>query len=439
MSKKPLPPSAALAWLASRWKNQHRNWFDRGGTWPLDVPLAAPDERAFLAAPAAQRAWARAWTDWHGGGEVLWETRRWARAGEQRVPTHWRLRDAHELARVLGQERRWMRACERRDAWERRWPQLAPAVPDAGPTDSVPGADARSGVTAAAPASASDEDAVAAVPGLGRFFDAFADYDDADFARLGETLAWLLAHPDSGLYLRELPIVGVDTKWLETRKGLVLALLGRLRGQRLAADLHAACGLRRAPPTVRLKVLCPRLREATAGLTHLEAPVPELARLPLRPRVALVLENQTTGWALPDVPGAVAFIGLGHAVALLADIAWLRDVPVVYWGDLDTHGLVILARARRALGRVHPVLMDEATLLRYREFWVRESPHPPAELPEWTAAERAVFQALRARRWGEHVRLEQERLPWPEAWPQVRAALERHGAAAGPDTPSAPA
>jgi hypothetical protein len=83
--------------------------------------------------------------------------------------------------------------------------------------------------------------------------------------------------------------------------------------------------------------------------------------------------------------------------------------------------------------------MDEATLLRYREFWVRESPHPPAELPEWTAAERAVFQALRARRWGEHVRLEQERLPWPEAWPQVRAALERHGAAAGPDTPSAPA
>lgn len=431
MSKKPLPPSEALAWLASRWKNQHRNWFDRGGAWPLDVPLAAPDERAFLAAPGAQRAWAQAWANWQGGGEVLWATRRWVRAGEHRLPTHWRVCDAHELARVLGQERRWRRACERRDAWERRWPQL---VLGAAPVEAAGAASGTNASVATGPGEASDDDAGAtAGTGLGRFFDVFADYDDADFARLGETLAWLLAHPDSGLYLRELPIVGVDTKWLETRKGLVLALLGRLRGQRLTADLHVACGLRRAPATVRLKVLCPQLRQASAGLTHLEAPVAELAQLRLRPSVALVLENQTTGWALPDVPGAVALIGLGHAVTLLADLAWLRDVPVVYWGDLDTHGLVILARARRVLGQVHPVLMDEATLLQYRELWVREAQHPPVELAEWTVAERAVFEALRANRWGESVRLEQERLPWHEAWPRVRAALERHGGPAGPD------
>ena len=68
--------------------------------------------------------------------------------------------------------------------------------------------------------------------------------------------------------------------------------------------------------------------------------------------------------------------------------------------------------------------MDEATLLAHRALWGREpSPYPEADLPHLTRGERAVFEQLRAQTWGENVRLEQERLPWPEALRALHAAL----------------
>lgn len=428
MSMKPLAPEQVRARVRRRWDNQHGAWLDEAGSWPLTIALGAPTERDALAQPGAVRQWVRSWADWSGGGIVQWAARAWPRAGAQRLPVALQFADADEVARLLGEQRRWQRACERRARWLGRWPRLravhdpatAPAVEDEGAqTDD-----------AADVADAAASGIKGVVGGLGRYFRELADYDEADFVRLGNVLEWCLANPASGLYIRELPIPGVDTKWLETRKALVLGLLGRIRGEALGADLHAALGLKREPATVRLKVLCAQLREATAGLRELESTVHDLGRLALRPRVVLIVENQTTGWALPDVPGAVAFVRLGNAVGLLAGIGWLRDVPVVYWGDLDTHGLAIAARARRALGQVRSVLMDEATLLAFREFWAREpSQHSAIDFPEWTDAERAVFEALRAHRWGENVRLEQERLPWPLVWPRVEQALVEAAAA----------
>ncbi|HVZ31067.1 MAG TPA: DUF2220 domain-containing protein, partial [Polyangiaceae bacterium] len=115
---------------------------------------------------------------------------------------------------------------------------------------------------------------------------------------------------------------------------------------------------------------------------------------------------------------------LGAAVGTLAAIPWLRGVPAVYWGDLDTHGFVILDRARAALPNMRSVLMDEETLLAHRRLWSQEAePHADAGLPHLTKPERAVFDKLRTNEWGQGVRLEQERIPWRLALDAVRAAL----------------
>jgi hypothetical protein len=55
--------------------------------------------------------------------------------------------------------------------------------------------------------------------------------------------------------------------------------------------------------------------------------------------------------------------------------------------------------------------------------------HPDADLAELTAAERQLFAILRTDQWGPRVRLEQERLAWPEALATLRAALEEAGSA----------
>jgi hypothetical protein len=60
---------------------------------------------------------------------------------------------------------------------------------------------------------------------LQRYFDVLAGYDDADFRRLLEMLEWISGNPNSGLYPRQIPVAGVDSKWLESCKGLISDLV----------------------------------------------------------------------------------------------------------------------------------------------------------------------------------------------------------------------
>ena len=61
--------------------------------------------------------------------------------------------------------------------------------------------------------------------------------------------------------------------------------------------------------------------------------------------------------------------------------------------------------------------MDEPTLLSHRALWVEEKDqHASAELPLLTNTEQKLFRSLKSNVWGQHVRLEQERIRWDEAW-----------------------
>ena len=53
----------------------------------------------------------------------------------------------------------------------------------------------------------------------------FVALDNArDWSRILAVLAWFCNHPNSGLYLRQLDIEGVDTKFIESRKALLADL-----------------------------------------------------------------------------------------------------------------------------------------------------------------------------------------------------------------------
>jgi len=68
--------------------------------------------------------------------------------------------------------------------------------------------------------------------------------------------------------------------------------------------------------------------------------------------------------------------------------------------------------------------MDEQTLLSHRELWVEEKDqHASAELPLLTSSEHKLFQSLKGNVWGQHVRLEQERIHWDEAWKTLQMIL----------------
>jgi hypothetical protein len=198
---------------------------------------------------------------------------------------------------------------------------------------------------------------------------------------------------------------------------------GRLLSEDEDDDLHALLGLKRATPRIRVRLLCPTLRRHVGGLEDIELPVAQLATLEIAPRTVLIVENLATGQALPDMTGTVAVMRLGAAVKLVGELPWLKQADCLYWGDLDTFGFEILHRARRVVPHLRSVLMDSTTLLDHRSLWVHERTQATdLELPLLTIDEREVFEGLRGNRWGENLRLEQERIPWALAMNVLAAA-----------------
>ena len=379
-------PEQAVALLRGHWQRQAGDWLDGGGEWPLRVSLAAPGERQASAHWAAFEAWRSAWQDWRGS-EVSWAERRWPLLGRQAVPEALALADADALAALLGETVRWQRARARFAAWVQRWPVLAAS--------------------------------------LGRQYALLADTDDIEFTRLGDMLAWLQAHPASNLFARQLPVAGLDSKWLETRTGLLGDWLRALSDLPRETDFWRASGLRREADRLRLRVLDPALRAHVGGLGDIHAPFDELLALDLPARHVFIVENKQTGLAFDDLPGAVVLMARGYAVNRLHELPWLRSADAVhYWGDLDTHGLAILGRLRGHLPQVRSLLMDESTLLAHRDLWVTEpQPHRADAIEHLDTAEQALYHDLRSDRRGVRVRLEQERIGWDVAEAAIQNAI----------------
>jgi hypothetical protein len=238
-----------------------------------------------------------------------------------------------------------------------------------------------------------------------------------DWARVLSVVTWLRDHPRSGLYLRQLDIPGVDTKFIEGRKGFLSELVALVLGaderddkSRGAAGFERRHGFRTKPALVRFRVLDSQLR--IGGCTDLSVPAAEFAALEIHPSRVFVTENEINGLAFPDLAGGIVIFGLGYGIELLSGARWLLDRPLHYWGDIDTHGFAMLSRLRSSLPHAQALLMDRATLLSHRALWGCESSPHVRELAFLTEEEFALYDDLRCNRLGHGVRLEQERIPY---------------------------
>lgn len=381
--------------LKRRYKNRHREWLEAVGEperleesdWPLEVNFGIPTERQALKQIEGVRAWVAAWQSWNGVGSLSWSDRHWRRLGTQPVPEKLLLASPGEVAQWIGEADRWDRAHQRYRDLIGRWPQLAGKLP--------------------------------------RYFAILADYSEGDYQRLIDMVAWIEENPASDLYPRQLPVSGLDSKWLEKRKGLLADLVDAARGESSSeGDFYGRCGLKAPPQLIRLRILDDSLRQGVGGLSDISAPWGQLAVLDLPVSNVFIVENLQTGLAFDDLPGSVVIMKLGYGVDVLGRLPWVAKTHCIYWGDLDTHGFAILNRARNYLPEMKSVLMDEATLRSHQELWVEENDQHGAEtLPLLTDPEQAVYQAIKRNAWGQNVRLEQERIAWDVAWKTLRQVI----------------
>lgn len=237
-----------------------------------------------------------------------------------------------------------------------------------------------------------------------------------DWPRLKAVIYWVREHPRPDIYLRQLEIPGVDTKFIERRRQLLsqwldLTLPGEAvdRSYRGAKNFERRYGFANKPTLIRFRILDSAC--AIAGLTDLQIPLQDFAGLNPTVKQVFIVENDVTALAFPSRSNALVIFGQGYGIdQLLASVEWLQRLPVYYWGDIDTHGLQILNRLRSVLPHARSLLMDRGTLLAHRPLWGTEPTPIRHHLPHLKPDEQALYEDLVQNRYGEHVRLEQERI-----------------------------
>lgn len=255
--------------------------------------------------------------------------------------------------------------------------------------------------------------------------------------RLLAVVSWLQAHPRPGIYLRQVDLPGVDSKFIEANRGVLSELLD------LALPVDAidssATGtsqfcqrysFRDKPLRIRFRIL----DASVALLAHGLLPVvgdqdvtltqADFAKLKLPVSRVFFTENEVNFLAFPPLAGSMVVFGAGYGFEVLAGAHWLQERSVYYWGDIDTHGFAILDQLRAQLPQVQSLLMDRATLMAHQSQWGEEPQPVLRDLPRLEAAESALFDDLRAQRLRDNtqsvkpptanVRLEQERIGF--AW-----------------------
>jgi len=231
----------------------------------------------------------------------------------------------------------------------------------------------------------------------------------SSWTHLLATVCWVDERQSAGMYVRQVDVPGVDTKFIDKHKRVLTELLDlQLAPARInaaAPDLEGRYGFRRKQDYVRL-------RTAAAGAPYSELTVraDELAAPPPGVTQAYIVENEITYLAFPLAPAAIVIFGGGYAVTVLGRLDWLVTLDLTYWGDLDTHGFAILNRLRHRFPRARSILMDRETLLAHRSQWVPEPTPTRVALDLLTPAEQSLYQALIAGTYGPAVRLEQERV-----------------------------
>ena len=244
-----------------------------------------------------------------------------------------------------------------------------------------------------------------------------------DWPGLLGVLRWIAKHPRPKVYLRQIDVPGVHSKFIERHRALLSELLDLVlpAAAIAAASASGAAGFERRYG-FRAKPLAIRFRLLDApfhGLTDLSVPCGEFARLSLPARRVFITENEINFLAFPRVPDSLVIFGAGYGFDPLAEASWLQAREIFYWGDIDSHGFAILDQLRSHFPHARSLLMDRATLLAHRPLWGREATPTQRALSRLQADEAGLYDDLRHDRIGPAVRLEQERIGF--AW--VQAAL----------------
>lgn len=228
--------------------------------------------------------------------------------------------------------------------------------------------------------------------------------------RLLRIVNWRVATPHLEVYLRQIDLPGVDTKFLELHKGVLSELfelaLDSTQVDRDTSSFEQRFGFCERPARVRWRPLGQGV--TFGGFTELTVTRDDLLRIDPGFGKVVVVENEINFLTFPPVDNAMIIFGSGYKVGTLKDVPWMASRELYYWGDIDTHGFAILDQFRSYYPQARSLLMDRATFLAHEERWVTEGRQVRTPLARLTPEEQSLYHDLLHEEYGPNLRLEQE-------------------------------
>ncbi len=353
--------------------------------FPIRIGLKPPAGRFAIADMAHFQKFIGEWRSYSPQQYIQWEARCYRTLSEQIVPTFFILENIKELIGFVGKEARY-----RSENWAKNMAPMLSIREDLYPV-------------------------------LVKHLKTFELIRLADAQLLADLVKQLSSQMGAGQYLRALPLVGVDTKFLENYQTLISDVLDVLHDGDISASggMLEWLGCLKSPKGwLTVRPLCESVKAKIGGFPVMQLHSDVLREQALPANNILVVENMQSGLGLPLLNDTIAVFGGGKNVSWM-DANWLKSRRVAYWGDIDTWGLSILSDVRSKLSSVVAIMMEADVIVRHEDRMVNER-ESLAHLPKFlTDAEVKMFLNLKAGKY-QGSRLEQERLS-PD---YIRAKLE---------------
>jgi len=231
------------------------------------------------------------------------------------------------------------------------------------------------------------------------------------WARILQVVDWLLNNLNSNLYLREIPLANIDSKFIELHKTLLFELLIILKPTLNKADnFEATLGLKKESVCLRIRFLG---KQSLQGVQDIQTPLNQLFKLDLIKmgiEKIFITENKVNFLAFPKMNNSLIIFGKGYGFKDWKNWQSLNKLPLYYWGDIDADGFKILNQFKKQFPQTNAILMDQKTLLEHKVFWVKDQDKPLEKLNYLNQLEQDMYQAILTNKWQKNLRLEQERI-----------------------------
>lgn len=241
-----------------------------------------------------------------------------------------------------------------------------------------------------------------------------SNLSDTDFECLIGVSKWILQHKNSEpVLIRQLPVRGVDTRWFEINRPLLLDFLQEeLNLDPVRKDLRQF-SLMPPPPMLTVVLLDHVLKNKSGGLSIIASTTEDLGLLQIKPHKVIFIDDLDTAISLHNTPGAVAVVLDRRYIAEYAKIGWIAGAgKTQYLGNIDTQSFAILHNLRVFFPAIQNLTLNDQIFNLYKDIWTFDDDKPLEYLPDnLTADEARMCLAMQEGYYGEGARMDLQRIP----------------------------